>query len=219
MAHNLVFYFISADPRRNFCSLVIMSPEERRTWAYQAKNLITLCTFTLAACDKPDPAILVLNSLAMRLLVALTDSKEWNMVIDGDRSVVDMSARNLVLFLGSESGFYFAARKYIMNLDFPLLLQKRVTMQTDDKFLITASVITLALRPFHVILSDINNSAAVDMNRVTKHYILFLLTVPWLVQRFPSVLVPALKHKSVLSPCFQTLQVRSHDNSCPFSCN
>ncbi|OWM82477.1 hypothetical protein CDL15_Pgr002052 [Punica granatum] len=156
--------------------------------------------------DKSDPAILVLTSLAMRLLVALTDSKGWKMAADNDRSAADMASKNLVLFLGSESGFYVSTRKYIMKLDFPLPLQKNVTMQTDDRFLITASMITLALRPFHVIFSDVYNSALEDMHRVTKCYILSLLTVPWLVQRLPAILVPALKHISVLSPCFQTLQ-------------
>ncbi|PKI72552.1 hypothetical protein CRG98_007074 [Punica granatum] len=200
----------SPDPRRNFCSLAVGSLEERRIWTYQAKNLITLCTSILAVYDKSDPAILVLTSLAMRLLVALTDSKGWKMAADSDRSAADMASKNLVLFLGSESGFYVSTRKYIMKLDFPLPLQKNVTMQTDDRFLITASMITLALRPFHVIFSDVYNSALEDMHRVTKCYILSLLTVPWLVQRLPAILVPALKHISVLSPCFQTLQ--NHQN-------
>lgn len=217
MARECFSILISVDPQRNFCSLAVRSLEERRIWTYQAKNLINLCTSVLATFDKPDPAILVLTSLAMRLLVTLTDSKEWKMVIDCDCSVVDMAAKNLVIFLGSESGFYVATRKYIMNLGFLLPLQKKVATLADDRFLITASVVTLALRPFHVSLSDVNDSASVDMHRVTKCYISSLLTVPWLMQRLPSVLVPALKHKSVLSLCFQTLQVRSQVNSSPFS--
>ncbi|KAK4776106.1 hypothetical protein SAY87_024067 [Trapa incisa] len=197
----------SPDPQRNFCSLAVGSSEEKRTWTYQAKSLITLCASVLAACEKHHPSILVITSLAMRLLVTLTDPKEWKMIINCDRSVLDMAAKELVIFLGSESGFYVATRKYIVNLDFPLPLQKKVATHTDEKFLITASVITLALRPFHAILSNVNNYDDMDIHHVTKCYISSLLTVPWLVQRLPSVLVPALKHKSVILRCFQTLQI------------
>jgi ubiquitin-protein ligase E3 B len=48
----------------------------------------------------------------------------------------------------------------------------------------------------------------VDINSAPAQYFLFLLTIPWLTQRLPAVLLPALKHKSILSPCFQTLLVR-----------
>lgn len=205
------YLFLFVDARKNICSLAIGLAEERSTWNYQARKLITLGAFILSASDQCHPEsqqILVLTSLAMHLVVALTDLNGWKIITDVDRSVADRAAKNLVWFMGNDSAFYLSIRKYLMQLDLPSSLSPNsVIKPADEKFLITASVITLALRPFHLIDPDKTGSDITDMSDAPKHYILFLLTIPLLVQRLPAVLVPALKHKSVLSPCFRTLLV------------
>ncbi|KAK6231745.1 hypothetical protein SCA6_001818 [Theobroma cacao] len=36
-------------------------------------------------------------------------------------------------------------------------------------------------------------------------------SIPWLAQRLPAVLLPALKHKSILSPCLQILLFKEQE--------
>ncbi|KAJ8651000.1 hypothetical protein MRB53_004023 [Persea americana] len=68
----------STDSKKNFCSLAVGTPEERRTWLYQSQKLVSICSFILAECDKTCSSgrdKLLLTSLAMQLVVALTDPK------------------------------------------------------------------------------------------------------------------------------------------------
>ncbi|KAF8042732.1 hypothetical protein BT93_A1151 [Corymbia citriodora subsp. variegata] len=198
----------STDLRRNFCCLAIGTLEERRTWNYQAQKLITLCSFVLASCDTNCPGskdMVVLTSLAMRLLVVLTDRNGWKILPQDHIRDIDLAVKNLICFMGSKSGLYISVRKYIMKLDVLLPSQRGGMIQTEDRFLITASALTLALRPFHVIKSQKDGPSLVDIQCAATQYCLSLLTIPWLLQRLPAFLVPALKHKSVLSPCFQPL--------------
>ncbi|KAM7262797.1 hypothetical protein ACFE04_000480 [Oxalis oulophora] len=197
----------STDPRKNFCSMTTGSIEEKSTWTYQAQKLISLCSLILAECDKCHEGgqkIVVLTSLALRLGVMLTDPKGWKCVADDQYNLQDAAAKDLVLFMGSyKSGLYIAIRKYINKLD----SQVNSSLHTDEKLLVTTSAITLALRPFHVAHFDVNVPGKLDCCFAAEQYCLLVLTIPWLVQRLPVFLKPALKHKSVLSPCFQILQV------------
>lgn len=184
---------------------------ERRTWSYQAKKLISLCSFTLSECNKSHPEgqnIVVLTSLALRLLVVLTDRKGWKSITNDTLQDADVAVKDLVLFMGScKSGLYISIRRYIIMLGVPFPPQAKTIVQTDDRFLITAGAVTLALRPFQITNSAFVSPGSVSVHFAAEQYCLFLLTIPWLVQRLPAVLVPALKHKSVLSPCFQILLV------------
>lgn len=80
-------------------------------------------------------------------------------------------------------------------------------VQTDDHLLITASAITLALRPFHLMRLDISGVGLLDMKEAVEQYCTHFLTVPWLAKRLPAVLLPALKHESVLSPSLKILMI------------
>jgi ubiquitin-protein ligase E3 B len=152
---------------------------------------------------------MVLTSLAMRLLVVLTDQKCWKSITNNSPKDADVAWKDLVRFMARpKSGLYLSIRRYINNLDIHFCPQTSTLAQTDDRFLITASAITLALRPFNVTNFDFIGPDVVDINSAPAQYYLFLLTIPWLTQRLPAVLLPALKHKSILSPCFQTLLVR-----------
>lgn len=76
---------------------------------------------------------------------------------------------------------------------------------SDDRFLITASAVTLALRPFHLNGMDVDGY---DMNRAYAEYVVYILTIPYLFRCLPSLLLPAVRHPSILQPCLSILSVR-----------
>ncbi|KHN02276.1 E3 ubiquitin-protein ligase UPL7 [Glycine soja] len=96
--------------------------------------------------------ITIVTSLAMRVLVMLTDLKGWKGITDDNHLDADLAVKDLIQFLGEVPG-------------------------------------------------------ALDVNHAAKQFFVYLLTIPWLVQHLPPVLLPALKHKSILFPCFQTLLI------------
>ncbi|KAK3226693.1 hypothetical protein Dsin_006555 [Dipteronia sinensis] len=199
----------SNDSGKNFCSLAVGTLQERRTWSCQAKKLISLCSFVLSECDNFHPGgqnFVVLTSL--RLLIVLTDRKGWKSITNDKSQDADMAVKDLVWFMGScKSGLYISIRRYINKLGVPFSPQMKTIVQTDDRFLITASAVTLALRPFQMTNSAVVCPGPAGVHFAAEQYCLFLLTIPWLVQRLPAVLIPALKHKSVLSPCLQILLI------------
>ncbi|CAI0408176.1 unnamed protein product, partial [Linum tenue] len=190
--------------------------EERRTWTYQSRKLISICSFVLSKCDKDHAEgrdVIVLASLGMRLLVVLTDLNAWRSIAIGRPEDADSAVKDLVRFIGGlESGFYRSLRRYVERLEISSpSRKKRMASQTDDLFLVTASSVTLALRPFHALHSDSHGSVLVEMQSAVMHYCLSLLTVPWLAERLPAVLLPAVKHKTVLSPCLKTMLILRED--------
>ncbi|XP_028777115.1 E3 ubiquitin-protein ligase UPL7 [Neltuma alba] len=195
----------SSDSKRNFCSLVIGTPEERRIWSHQARRLtsvgfVILSEFSEGIARNQD--ITLVTSLAMRVLVMLTDLKGWKGITDDNRQDADVAVKGLIEYMGlNASGSYVSINRYISSLDNYSSQTKNIN-QTDDKFLITASTITLALRPFYLRSSDVNVPAMLDVNHVARQYCIYMLTIPWLVKRLPPVLQPALKHNSILLPCF-----------------
>ncbi|XP_071697079.1 E3 ubiquitin-protein ligase UPL7 isoform X2 [Rutidosis leptorrhynchoides] len=198
----------SSDPQRNFCNLAVSSVEERRTWTYQAKKLISLCVLILSECDyscQQGHQYVPLTSMAMRFVVSLTDLKSWKalddvMLLDANKAVND-----LVVYMCSEKSLlYPSIRRYLSRLDVPF---STPVGHTDDSFLITASAITLALRPFNSSNMDMNEDGIVDFQIAVEQYCVFVLTLPWFTQRLPTVLLSALKHKSILSPCFRQILI------------
>ncbi|XP_052728708.1 E3 ubiquitin-protein ligase UPL7 isoform X2 [Vigna angularis] len=200
----------SSDSKLNFCFLAIGTTEERRIWRYQARKLTFLSFVILSEFSKrPSGAqdIPVVTSLAMRILVMLTDLKGWKGITNDNHFDADLAVKDLIQFMGSDkSGCYVSIGRYISALENPSSQSKTIT-QADEIFFITASVITLAVRPFYLINYDAEVPHTLDFNYAAEQYILYLLTIPWLVQHLPLVLLPALKHKSILFPCFQTLLI------------
>ncbi|KAK9079365.1 hypothetical protein SSX86_001036 [Deinandra increscens subsp. villosa] len=193
----------SSDPQRNFCTLATSSIEERSMWIYQAKKLISLCVVILSECDYSDQEgnqYVALTSMAMRFVVSLTDLKSWKGRNDITLQDADIAVRDLVCYMCSEKiKLYISIRKYLGGLDVPFSSQTRKSGHTDDRFLITASAITLALRPF--------NNDNVNSQFAAEQYCVLLLTIPWFTQRLPAVLLSAIKHKSILSPCFREILI------------
>ncbi|KAL7092159.1 hypothetical protein ACP275_12G148300 [Erythranthe tilingii] len=197
----------SKDVHQNFCSMVTGRIEDRRIWFQQSKKMISICLFILSVFDSSQRVQnAVLTSTAMRLSVLLTDPKGWNCIDDDGRKAANAAAKNLVQFIGSKkSGLYNCIRKFIYKLEAPFSSQELVSCQKDDIFLIVASAITLSLRPFHLTNIDMNDGSMMEC--AVEQYCISLLTIPWFPQRLPSILAPALRHKSVLSPCLRTLLI------------
>ncbi|GMI80949.1 ubiquitin-protein ligase 7 [Hibiscus trionum] len=201
----------STDSRKNICSLIVDTAGQRRTSMYQMQKLISLCSFILSECDTCHAGsqdIIVLTSLSLRLVVVLTDLKSWKIVNDENIKEADDAVKNLVSFMGScRSGLYASLRRYISRLDVCFSPKVKSIVQTDDKFLISASVVTIAIRPFSLTTFNMAECSKFEVHSAAEQYCLYLLTIPWLTQRVPAVLLPALKHKSTLSPCLQLLLI------------
>ncbi|XP_061352412.1 E3 ubiquitin-protein ligase UPL7 [Gastrolobium bilobum] len=200
----------SSDSNRNFCFLAIGTSEERRIWSYQARRLTSIGFFILSEfseCNSGAQDITIVTSLAMHVLIMLTDLKGWKCITDDSRLDADLAVKDLIQFMGSnKSGSYVSIARYINALD-NNSSQTKIITQADEFFFITASAITLAVRPFYLTNFDVQGPFMLGVNHATKQYIVYVLTIPWLVQHLPSVLLPALKHKSILFPCFQTLLI------------
>ncbi|XP_023539229.1 E3 ubiquitin-protein ligase UPL7 isoform X2 [Cucurbita pepo subsp. pepo] len=199
----------STESKNNFCSLATGTSEERRIWTYQSRKLISVCLFILVHFDKlqaKEQKIIVTTSLAMRLVVVFTDYNGWKNVNENNRFDTEAALKDLVHYLGtSESGLYLSVRKYMCKLSVIQSSRTTSTIQTNDLFVITVSAITLALRPFRLMNFDAIGTTSWEGHHVAEQFCLFLLTIPELVQNLPQVLVPAVKHRSILLPCFWTL--------------
>ncbi|XP_047316550.1 E3 ubiquitin-protein ligase UPL7 isoform X2 [Impatiens glandulifera] len=142
----------------------------------------------------------------MRLSVVLTDLKAWRCINDDNHLDGKMEVEDLIHFMGSEEGrLYMNVNQYIYKLHAPFSAQLNVPRQTDERLVITASAITLALRPLHI--AKLTDSGSLDMLYSVEQFCVFILTIPWLAHRLPPVLLPALCHKTVLSLCFKMLLI------------
>nr|XP_043633648.1 E3 ubiquitin-protein ligase UPL7 isoform X2 [Erigeron canadensis] len=199
----------SSDPQRNFCTLALSNIEERRTWTYQAKKLISLCVLILSESDysyHEGHQFVVLTSMAMRFVVSLTDLKGWKALNEVTLQDADSAVKGLVGYMCSEkSQLYFSIRRYVSRLDVHFSSQTETVGYADDRFLITVSAITLALRPFNIGNMNTTEDGFVDIQSAAEQYCVLLLTIPWFIQRLPAVLLPAIKHKSIMSPCFSQI--------------
>ena len=190
-----------ADQGYNFCSLAVGSSEESRTWLCQTRRLVSLCSFLLTECSYSQERIkdvLGVGALLLRILIVLTDPKSWKIVSKQNFEDAESAGKMIVPFIGSsKSGYYTAVRRYIKSL----------TKNSDERLLITTSAVTLALRPFHARQPDSDGDNQPDTNLAVEEYVSLILTIPQLVCCLPSVLIRALKHKSILMPSFHTILV------------
>lgn len=140
----------------------------------------------------------------------LTDAKGWRCNSESSIQDANDAVKDLIQFMGSnKSDLYVCVRSYIIRLDasFP---QVTGAGQKDEKVLITASAITISLRPFHIL--NIEKNGSLEVQYAAEHFFIYLLTIPWFAQRLPAVLLSSLRHKSVLLRCLRALLVRSFRN-------
>ncbi|KAG9459268.1 hypothetical protein H6P81_003776 [Aristolochia fimbriata] len=196
----------STEPDRNFCFLTMGSPEEKIIWFYQSRKLASVCLSLLADYDPNlhNKDQITLTALAMRLLVALTDPNRWGACNDENNKDAEIASQNLIgAIISGRSGLFSCVRQHIMKMG----AQRKSCMLKDDKLLITASAVTLALRPLYYVKGDGDHLGHLNVNDVVTLYTAYMLTVPQLSLCLPAVLVPALKHVSVLSPCLNIILI------------
>ncbi|KAL8168192.1 hypothetical protein V2J09_009691 [Rumex salicifolius] len=154
--------------------------------------------------------IAALMSLAVRLIITLSDLKGWR-CIDKDHNDAIKAVDELVLFMGSDKcSLYKSIGRFISTLNASSLSLGKNASQPDGRFFIIAGIITLALRPFQAAVNlDITESVSTDMHSAVLQYCVFILSVPWLILRVPAVLLPALRHRSIMEPCLRTLLISS----------
>lgn len=135
--------------------------------------------------------------------------RSWKIVGDANIGDADAAVKNLVWFMGScKSGLSVSLRRYLSKLDVCFSPKVKIIVQTDDKFLFTASAITLAIQPFSLTSFDPTSLSQFDMHSAAEQYCLCLLKIPRLTQRLPAVLIRTVKHKSTLSPCLQSFLIK-----------
>ncbi|XP_020573828.1 E3 ubiquitin-protein ligase UPL7 [Phalaenopsis equestris] len=200
----------TADSEKSFCSLAVGTAQERSTWFYQAKKLSLLSFALLAECDSTcddDDRMISLTALGIRLVVSLTDLRQWKCLKIENIEEADAAVKRLIYFLVRSSVMYSSFRSFLMKLKICNVHEEsKNIIPTENIFLITASTLTLALRPFKS-KSEKSNGDAFDFRIAFEQYCIFILTVPYLTRRLPNLLVPAVKHLSVLSPCLKALLV------------
>ncbi|XP_042388192.1 E3 ubiquitin-protein ligase UPL7-like isoform X1 [Zingiber officinale] len=198
----------STDTQKNFCLLTVGTPQEKSAWLHQTQRLVSLCLFILADCSNsshPDEMVTV-AALSMRLLVSLTDVKGWKNFRTRDINDADLAVKRLIRYMTTNTnGIYSCFRKYILR-NAPQSSSWRNTVSSlENNLLITASAITLCLRPFHSMMLNDRDTGRIDVYEASKKYCIYVMTVPYLTRYLPSILLPALKHEHVLLPCFSVL--------------
>ncbi|CAH2064256.1 unnamed protein product [Thlaspi arvense] len=191
----------SNDQGYNFCSLTVGTFEESKTWGCQTRKLVSLCSFLLTECNYSHERIkdvLGVNALVLRILIVLTDPKNWKIVTKDNFQDAETAGRMVLQFIGScNSGYYIAVRRYI----------KTLTTHTEERLLITTSAVTLALRPFHARQPAFVDDNQPDTNLAVEEFVSLILTIPHLSCYLPNALIRALKHKSILMPSFHTILI------------
>ncbi|EOA23422.1 hypothetical protein CARUB_v10016604mg [Capsella rubella] len=191
----------SNDQGFNFCSLAVGTIEESKTWACQTRKMVSLCSFLLIECNYSQERIrdvIGVSALLLRILIVLTDPKSWKVITKDNFEDAETAGKMMIQFIGScKSGYYSAVRRYI----------KTLTKHTDERLLITTSAVTLALRPFQVRQPAFVDENQLDTNLAVEEYVSLILTIPQLVCCLPSALIRALKHRSILMPCFHTILI------------
>ncbi|KAI5061390.1 hypothetical protein GOP47_0023895 [Adiantum capillus-veneris] len=206
-----------ADPLKNYCGLSTGSKDQQSTWRCQVHRLLRLsCLGLVEGSARHHSDLLKLASLSVRMLVALTDSNMWICFHkEDDKAHVKLVVCELLEWTAEGNGkipLYPAVAVCIEQMcplkredgDRPVPLQK-------EKLLIVASAITVALRPLQQtpVEMDINRLGqrlSSAKRKASEDFCSCVLTIPYIVQRLPAAILPALQHPSVLSLCLEAFE-------------
>uniref|UniRef100_A0A0D9VXI6 HECT-type E3 ubiquitin transferase n=1 Tax=Leersia perrieri TaxID=77586 RepID=A0A0D9VXI6_9ORYZ len=193
--------WISSKMLRPFLFFITQPSSWYNGQQYKTLNSISMCDHSFCK----DGIMVEITAIAMRLAVSLTDCKTWKIFKSEDTEAVDASVECLVKFIGAkQSGTYSCLRRYIASLGSHASVEKKNSSRSeDDQLLITASAITIALRPFH----SMRAWKGADLNGAAKEYFTLILTIPELCKRLPPLLLPAVKHISLLQPSLNILLI------------
>ncbi|XP_024365783.1 E3 ubiquitin-protein ligase UPL7 isoform X2 [Physcomitrium patens] len=223
----------------NYCDLSVGFPDKMFKWMYQARQLLRLACAALEkegigsresepnGMDKNCMTLEASNlaGLAMRVTIALTDSSTWKCFDEPRQEVRKGKAKLVALDLlewlaNGNGGLFLAVRSYILaNFPVPGIMDENPRPRgKKDKFIITASIITITLRPLLILAEECNKDSDREALQDVKDYKLastmaaaqfsaHILTIPFLPQRLPPPLLPALQHPTALSPCLRSFGV------------
>lgn len=157
----------------------------------------------------------MLASLAVRLLVALTDSTMWLSFKDGDsKARAKLVVHELLEWIAEgNTPLYPAVRACIIQIcPFKQEDSGRSKQLQKETLLIMASAITVALRPLQQFSAEedargVNQRQVAARKKASDGFCSCVLTIPYVVHRLPAAIIPALQHPSVLTPCLQTFGV------------
>lgn len=231
---------VFSDVRYNYCDLSVGFPDKMSKWMHQARQLLRLACAALEnesygvreadqkGTDRNHMAQEGSNlaGLAMRVMVSLTDSSTWKCFGEPGQEVRKRKAELVVLRLlewlaSGSAGLFLAVRSYILaNFPVPGIKDQLVRPRgKKDKFIITASIITVTLRPLLVLSAECDKDGQNDenpndrkdytsaANRAAAQFSAHILTIPFLPQRLPQPLLPALQHPTALFPCLRSFGV------------
>jgi len=232
---------VFSDIRYNYCDLSVGFPDKMSKWMHQVRQILRLACAALekegrgfreAEQSGTDKNNMVLDGsnlagLAMRVMVSLTDSSTWKCFDDPGQEVRKRKANLVVLGLlewlaSGSAGLYLAVRSYILaNFPVPGIKDEQPRSRGKrDKFIITASIVTVTLRPLLILSAECNKDTHDDeipkdnkdysfaAKRAAAQFSAHILTIPFLPQRLPQPLLPALQHPTALSPCLKSFGVR-----------
>ncbi|KAH9298313.1 hypothetical protein KI387_029995, partial [Taxus chinensis] len=157
----------------------------------------------------------------MRLMVSLTDVNTWEHFLKEYKVDGSLVAWNLINWISKEkSGLYSSFRLYMMKYNSPVTRKYNSVGQINDSFIVTASAITMVLRPFHTlqpenfrnICSESNQSDFVEnynagIKAAAEQFCIYILTIPHLTQRLPAALLPAFQHSATFSHFLKTFVI------------
>lgn len=224
------------DMRYNYCDLSVGFPDKMSKWIYQARQLLRLACAALGkkghefepkASDNNHITLEASNlaGLAIRVIIGLTDSGTWKCFDEPGQEFRKRKAHLVVLGLlewlaSGSGGLYLAVQSYILaNFPVPGIKDDHARSRgKKDKFIITASIITITLRPLLVLSAECSRDRddektfedkdyTTASNRAAAQFSAHILTIPFLPQRLPQPLLPALQHPSALSPCLRCFGV------------
>lgn len=218
----------SSDACENFCSLSTGSKEQQTTWLYQVRKLIRLCCVGIVEGSTwHSSEASLLASLAVRLLVAFTDASLWRTFDEaGNKAHARLIVQSLLEWIAhGNADLYPALRIYILH-SCPCAYQdtgQSVQLQKDN-FFVTASVITVALRPLRALSAQdddgdimmdndvcFNERQRAAARKATEDFCTYILTIPFITQRLPAAILPALQHPSVFTHCLEVLMASTID--------
>ncbi|MCO5588844.1 hypothetical protein L7F22_042804 [Adiantum nelumboides] len=205
------------DSLKNYCSLSTGSEDQQSTWRCQVLRLFRLsCLGMVEGTARHYSDSLVLASLSVRMLVVLTDSNMWLCFHDeDDKARAKVVAHELLEQIAEGNGnipLYPAVGVCIEQLcQVKHEDGERSVQLQKEQLLIVASAITVALRPLQQIplsqdINRVDQSVSAVKRKASENFCSCIMTVPYIVRRLPTAILPALQHPSVLSLCLQAFE-------------
>lgn len=205
----------SSDSCNNYCSLCTGSKEQQSTWLYQVHRLVRLsCVGLVEGSSWGNPKAVMLASLAVRLLITLTDSSLWRSFNDEEsKAQAKLLVQALLEWIAEGNAHLYPAIGICILRSHPSKQEDiGQSLQFEkEKLFVMASAITVAVRPLQRLPAQDDGGGIYQRQMVAKKnaseaFCSFILTIPLITQCLPAAILHALQHPSVLTPCLEALE-------------